>query len=92
MSSDLELGQDYYACMLKFLGRLIKNNYFHSSPSPSLYVVGKKFLYYEVRKHHGMVYQNQLDEQWHCAWCNYTAKEFDRVVDHENDVHVGKHD
>ena len=64
------------------------NSYFHSSPSATSHVFAQKSLYNEGYKHHFMVYQNQFDEQWHCAWCNYTAKEFNRVVDHENDVHV----
>jgi len=36
-----------------------------------------------------MVFREGLSDPWHCSWCNFTHKDYGKVVDHENSEHGG---
>ena len=49
-------------------------------------------LYKEMKKKKGqvMVYRERLADPWHCSWCSFKHKDYEKVIEHENNEHGGK--
>lgn len=37
-----------------------------------------------------MVYRHSLRDKWHCSWCDFEHRSFEKVVEHEDNKHSGE--